>query len=100
MLKISIVDGPNQFRLIVEGQLIGPWIPELRAACETASAELRGRELVVDMNHLTAINQEGENALIELIKRGVKFRCRGVYAKQVLRQVAQRASTRLPKAKT
>jgi hypothetical protein len=100
MLKISIMDGRNQLRLILEGKLIGPWITELMTACETARADLHGRELVVDMNHLTAISHEGENALFELMKQGVKFRCRGVYAKQVLRQVARRASTSLPKTKT
>jgi hypothetical protein len=100
MLKISVMDGRNQFRLILEGKLIGPWITELVTACETARADLHGRELVVDMNHLTAISHEGENALFELMKQGVKFRCRGVYAKQVLRQVARRARTSLPKTKT
>jgi hypothetical protein len=91
MLRISVVDRPNQRRLVVEGQLIGPWVAELRTTCDKARADLQG-ELVVDVSQLSAISQEGENVLFELMKAGVKFRCRGVYTKQVLRQLARRAS--------
>ena len=30
MLKISIIEGHTQRRLIVEGKLVGPWAAELR----------------------------------------------------------------------
>ena len=36
MLKISIVDGTNQRRLVLEGSVIGPWAAELRSTCEVA----------------------------------------------------------------
>jgi hypothetical protein len=95
MLRISIVDSPNQRRLVVEGKLIGPWAAELRSACDVARAGLDGGELVIDMNHLTAISQEGENVLLELMQRGIKFRCHGVFTKQVLKQLARRATRSL-----
>jgi hypothetical protein len=44
------------------------------------------------MKHVTAIGREGENVLFELIQQGVKFRCRGVFTKLVLKQVARRAN--------
>jgi hypothetical protein len=92
MLKISIIEGHTERRLIVEGKLVGPWVGELRSACENVNRDLSGRKLVIDMRHLTAISQEAENVLFELIKKGVKFRCRGVFTKHVLKQVARRAS--------
>ena len=92
MLKISIMDGHTERRLIVEGKLVGPWVAELRGACENANAELLGRKLLIEMKHVTAISQEGENVLFELIQKGVKFRCRGVFTKHVLKQVARRAN--------
>jgi hypothetical protein len=91
MLKISINEGHTERSLIVEGKLIGPWAAELRGACEKANADLFDRKLVIDMRHVTAISQEGENVLFELIQKGVKFRCRGVFTKHVLKQVACRA---------
>jgi hypothetical protein len=92
MLKISIIEGHNERRLIVEGKLVGPWAAELKSVCENTRHDLRGRSLVIDMRHLTAISQEGENVLFELIQKGVKFRCRGVFTKHVLKQVARRAN--------
>ena len=92
MLKISIIDGHTERRLIVEGKLVGPWAAELRGACEKANVELFGRHLVIDMRHVTAISQEGENVLFEFMQKGAKFRCRGVFTKHVLKQVARRAN--------
>jgi hypothetical protein len=98
MLKISIIEGQTERRLIVEGKLVGPWAAELRGTCEKANADLFGRKLFIDMRHLTAISQEGENVLLELIQKGVKFRCDGVFTKHVLKQVARRANCNSGKA--
>jgi hypothetical protein len=92
MLKISIIEGDTRRRLIVEGKLVGPWAAELRGACEKANTDLFGRKLVIDMKYVTAISQEAENVLFDLIQKGIKFRCRGVFTKHVLKQVARRAN--------
>jgi hypothetical protein len=89
MLKISVVESHNQRRVIVEGKLIAPWVAELRTACERASADLHDRALVVDLKNLTAISQEGENLLLELMNQRVKFRC-GVFTKHLLRGLTRR----------
>ncbi len=91
-MKISIIEGHTERRLIVEGTLVGPWAAELRSACENVNTDLVGRKLVIDMRHLTAISQEGENVLLELVQKGIKFRCSGVFTKHVLKQVARRAN--------
>ena len=90
MLKISIVERRKQRRLVVEGRLVTPWSDELKAACERARSGLDGRELVIDLKNLTTISQQGENLLLELMKQGVKFRGCGVYANELLKQVARR----------
>lgn len=90
MLKISIEDGPGQRCLVVEGKLIGPWAAELRSACDMARAGLDSGTLVVDMKHVTAIGQEGEKVLLELMNEGVRFRCHGLFTKHVVKQIARR----------
>jgi hypothetical protein len=90
MLKISIVENPSQIRLVLEGKLVVPWLDELRPACEKAKSYLGDRELVVEVKNLTAINQAGENVLLELMKEGVKFRGSGVFTKHMLKQLARR----------
>ena len=95
MLKISTVDSARQRRVTVEGKLIVPWTAELRNACQEARADLRGRELVIEMKHVTTISREGENVILELIKGGIRFRCHGVFTKHVVKELARRASRSL-----
>jgi hypothetical protein len=92
MMKISLVDNARHRRLIVEGKLIAPWAAELRNTCQEARADLRGRELVIEMKHVTTISQEGENVILELINGGIRFRGHGVFTKRVLKQLTRRAS--------
>jgi hypothetical protein len=95
MFKISLIDSPRQRRVIVEGKLIAPWTAELRNACHEARADLRGRELVIEMRHITTISQEGENVIVELLNGGIRFRCHGLFIKQVVKELTRRASRRL-----
>lgn len=90
MLKISVIDSRRQRRLILEGKLIAPWAAELKAACDRARMDRDGRDFVVEVKHLTAINHEGEDVVLELMKDGVKFRSYGVFANQVFKQLARR----------
>jgi hypothetical protein len=90
MLKISTIESPGQRRLILEGKLIAPWAAELRTEYVKAEEALDGRELVIDVRHLTAISQEGENVLLELMNSGVKFRCCGVFTRHVLKELTRR----------
>jgi anti-anti-sigma regulatory factor len=90
MLKISIVEGRKQRRLVVEGKLAAPWSDELKAACDRAGSGLDGRELVIDLKNVTPISQQGENLLLELMKQGVRFRGCGVFTNEILKQVARR----------
>ena len=100
MLKISVIDGRRQRRLIVEGKLIAPWTAELKTACDRAKADLDDRDFVVDMKHLTMINQEGEDILLALMNDGVKFLSHGVFTKHILRQLARRRLGNLQERKS
>lgn len=99
MLKISLVDGRTECRLVLEGKLIAPWAAELRTACEDVRADLHGRELVVDMKDLMTISQEGENVIMELMKEGVRFRCCDVFTKHIVNQLSRRATREAPETK-
>jgi hypothetical protein len=98
MLKITSIEEQKRLRVVVEGQLVAPWTTELSPACEKALADLHGRELVVELKHLTAICQEGENILLDLTNRGVKIIASGVFAKEVLKQFARRPRTNVQEA--
>ena len=96
VLKISCIDNARQRRLVVEGKLIAPWAAELKSACEEARADLRDRELVIEMKQITMISEEGENVILGLIKSGIRFRCSGVFTKHVVKELTCRARKEKP----
>jgi hypothetical protein len=89
MLKITVVEELRGRRMIVEGKLIAPWAAELTTAYQRARTDLQDRELIVDLRSLTAVGPEGEDVLLQLMREKVKF-LRGVYMKEVLRQLARK----------
>ena len=90
MLKISVIDRRTERRLVLEGKLIAPWVAELRTAWHAANGKIGAPALVVDLRNVTAISQEGENALLELMGDGAKFRCSGVLIRHLIRELARR----------
>lgn len=90
MMKISIVEGRTQRRLVLEGRLVAPWTAELRPACEKARADLEGRELVIVLKNLIAINQAGEHVLLQLMEEGVKLQGSDVFSKRILKELARK----------
>jgi hypothetical protein len=90
VFKISIADTPSQRTLLVEGILIGAWVAELGRTWRNASHDLGGRKLVIDLTNVTVISPEGEDALFDLMKKGVNFSSRSVLTKHVLKQLARK----------
>jgi anti-anti-sigma regulatory factor len=89
MLKISVINGPRQRRLVVEGTLVEPWVVELLSEYTKAKEHPDGRELVIDIANLSAISAAGEGALLKLIDDHARFHC-GVFTKEVLKQLASK----------
>jgi hypothetical protein len=90
MFRISITDTPPRRTLVVEGTLIGAWIAELGTTWRNTSQDLGGRKLVIDLTNVTAISPEAEDALFELMKKGVSFSSSGVLTKHVLKRLVRK----------
>jgi hypothetical protein len=100
VLKIFILDTLSHRRLVVEGKLVAPWAALLKSVWQKATADLNGRELVIDLEGLTAITEDGENILLELMEEGASFRSSGVFTKQVLERLACMIRENIQEAKT
>lgn len=94
MLKISTINRRLERRLVVEGKLVDPWVGELGKTWRSASVDLEGRKLVIDLSNATMISPEGEAELLELMKEGAKFSCCGVLTKYVVKRLAHRCRAR------
>jgi hypothetical protein len=91
MLKISTINRRSERRLVVEGKLVQPWVGELRRTWRSASEDLQGRKLIIDLSNATVISREGEDELLELMKEGARFSCCGVLTKYVIKQLAHKS---------
>ena len=97
MFKISTIDTRSQRTLVMEGTLIGSWVAELRTTWKTATQELDGRKLVIDLSNLTVISIEGEDAILDLMKEGAKFSRGGILTRHVLKQLTRKKEQELPR---
>ncbi len=89
MLKIITVDSLSQRRLVVRGKLVEPWVGQFQRLWEEGLESHDGRDFVVDLRDVTAINQHAENILTDMIARGVQL-ISGAITKQLIEQLENR----------
>lgn len=83
MLRISRVESPDAATLIrLEGQVRGPWVEELRRACEQFLAT--GNGLILDLTDVSFIDMDGVALCRRLADRKVRLlRCSPFVAEQL-----------------
>ena len=92
MMKIATVDALRQRRLVIEGKLVQPWVAELERCWKEAALGLNGRQIVIDLDQVTVISREGEDALLDLMKKGARLSGSGVFIKYVIEQMERRCA--------
>jgi anti-anti-sigma regulatory factor len=72
MLKISQAEPANHaVTLRLEGRVIGPWVWELRKACERLLAS--GQALALDLGEVDFVDRNGVGLFLSLKSRGVSL---------------------------
>ena len=72
MLKISEDKQTKRaVTLRIEGRVVGPWVGELRKACEPLLSD--GSKLVLDLTDVSFVEESGLLLLASLQTRGVKL---------------------------
>lgn len=93
MLKITVTEMQTENRWVLQGQLAGPWVRELRRCWkETHTAESQKR-CVVDLNDVTLIDKSGERLLGAISKTGAELTSNGMYTKHLLEKLKSRRSS-------
>ena len=87
MLKISEANASSlPAVLILEGRLGGPWVDELRRACETILGE--GKHLTLNLENMSFADSDGITALLELRRRGVVLESYSPFVEEQLKTAA------------
>ena len=90
MLKITVLDGGLEQKVIVEGKLVEPWVSELESAWNQAWRAGASRPIVLDLRGVTAIDLKGEAALEKMIAAGARVTAKGLYCEYVVQQLINR----------
>jgi anti-anti-sigma regulatory factor len=91
MMRITVLDGKAELRLMVEGKLTGPYIPELESAWNQARQEAGRRPIVVDLSGVSSIDPAAEAALTAMVSEGARLRAKGLYFTCIAKRLMNRA---------
>jgi ABC-type transporter Mla MlaB component len=73
MLRITVVESsPRAITLRVEGRIAGPWVEELRTACNTYTSS-NPVELCLELEDVSFVDAAGVACLKHLEEQGVRF---------------------------
>ena len=97
MLKITNSAAGNEDRWILCGQLVGPWVAELRSNWDQVLDRSRGRRYVIDLSEVTCIDASGEELLSELKDEGAEFLAKGLYTKHLIENLKSKRERRFRK---
>jgi hypothetical protein len=92
MLRITLDDTPAGQRWILQGQLIEPWVSELRAQWDQARPARQERNCLVDLGDVTHIDKSGEELLLAMADAGAELVARGLYTKHVVEDISKHAN--------
>jgi hypothetical protein len=88
MLKITVNHNETQTTLVLEGQLVDPWLAELERVWAEVRSNGDTRGAVIDLKDVISISKRGQELLEEMMTEGAKFHClRGVLTMHVVKRV-------------
>lgn len=90
MLRVTVVEGRSELRVVVEGMLGAAGISELESAWRQAKQAWRGR-IVIDLSGMTSIDSSGQAALLVMIREGARLTARGAFNKYLAKDLMGKA---------
>jgi len=88
-LRITTTERENRRKWILQGQLAGPWVAELRSTWHGA---MKSSKCVVDLRGVTFVDEAGALVLCEMKNAGVRFIASGVDTKHLLDDLKRRSA--------
>jgi hypothetical protein len=87
VLRITMMNSPEEQRWSLQGQLVGQWAAELRSTWRNAQVEGNSRKCIVELTEVTSIDRNGEEVLSEIMSHGGEFVASDVYTKHLLQNL-------------
>ncbi|HEY3990469.1 MAG TPA: hypothetical protein VGM02_14300 [Acidobacteriaceae bacterium] len=90
MLRITVVESPTEEKWILQGQLTGEFVSELRANWRSSLDRCSDRHRLVDLSEVTSIDKNGEEVLLGMIHQGARCIATGIYTRHLLEELEAR----------
>jgi anti-anti-sigma regulatory factor len=89
MLRIHIEEKCDSATLRLEGRLAGAWVEELERCCQNVLARRQNRALVIELDGVTFVDEEGQSLLREMHDAGATLVGRGAQCRYLVEQIQQ-----------
>lgn len=73
MLRVTIRNSPDEWRLHLEGRLTGPWVMELESCWKAIQSAAVGQPLIVDLRDVDFVDSAGEQLLYAMHRQGARL---------------------------
>ena len=73
MLKISTEKSGEDVKLVLEGSLSGPWVPEVESVWHRTGSDRKSRRVRVDLSGVTFVSEQGKQLLEQMCASGVEI---------------------------
>lgn len=73
MLRITVIERPDELTFQLEGRLTGPWVGELEKCWHGAAGERAGRKVGIDLESVTFVDANGKRLLKALHGEGANL---------------------------
>jgi hypothetical protein len=86
-LRYYLHDGASSLRFELAGTLAGDNVSELEQCWRTASSTVEGRELILDVTALTALDEAGLQLLNRWHERGARFAANSGHSRRLIESI-------------
>lgn len=93
LLRISVHNKPKEVTIKLEGNVVGPWVGEVRRAWLSLGPRLKSKRLWVDLCGVTVVDRAGAQLLVDIRKSGARFRADTPLTKYFIEEIERGKNT-------
>ena len=91
MLRITVVEGSNQTRFVVEGKLMGECVRELEKCWQVAGSGHEGKSTLADLSSVSYIDDGAKKLLADMHGKGIAFVATGLLPRCLIQEIENEA---------
>ena len=87
VLRITVVEGSNETRFVVEGKLMGECVRELEKCWRATGSSHTGKSILVDLSSVSFIDDGAKKLLADMHGTGITFVATGLLPRCLIQEI-------------